>query len=686
MTTIPLPRVGVDWDGDGMICFNAVPTDPLNLFPYPVTFQGIDLAAFNGNAATPEKVRLTYADYRLFIGLQAISVVLSAGTDDGLTIGETSGGSINDIAVSPSTQYTISFYIKLSASTVPVKARVVNQAGSTLATSTTITVTTTFVKYTVTFTTGGGDSFIALRIFKDTSATTGTLSITGLMLVTGAVSYNFNAGTAASRYENITEYKIDFRTKMGYNSWEDTLFSEGTAEIKLDNRERLFSPEYVSSPIYGAFVNRRRVEIAIQNPSNSEYIITWTGWTENIDVNPKRYGDNMASLSCSQGRFQLDKVPFRTLISGDYTADAIMLLLLQSGYASAYAPYQSIFDQSTFANSFFETATELYDLDAGISTLKVSGEEWGANVKASKVLDDIMQIERGWTFIRRDGKVVFFNRQAHTGVTPTDISIDSTANGGNYAFGEGFVNRVRVTYNPKSTVTKLIWETRENIILKSVETKSVTAKLEYEEGKKLTITAVNDTDAGSNPSVVTITRANGTAASNVEVTWELVNGEVNITLQNRNNFPVNVEIELWGNVTESFSGRIMEAALEDDFGDGVMELSEQSKLLTTDETAEDYANFLLATYGRHDGVFSTLKVMSRNSTWLQTQLGIEPGDVINLVEYQTSHNEDYIVVGEDMDWTPGLLTITYHLAPQEKLDYHFIVGVSQLDNNAYYGY
>lgn len=696
MTTIPVIRTGVDWDGDGLICYNAVPGDALNLMPSPTTFHLLDSRPINGGLEGAEIVRIPSANFVDGIGTQALKLDIGTDVDEGVAIGEDTTPTADDIPVDISTEYTLSLYIRRASAsdTLPVFVRVVNQAGATLATSGSTLLTQAWQKVSVTFTTGGSDTFIAIRIFKDNDATSDTCYVTGIMLVEGDETPEFNAGTTASLYENITLFTMMFDTKSGYNDWTDIIMSEGVANIRLDNTSRAFSPEYEDGALFDLFVNRRRVEICIQHPVSSDYIPMWKGWTEDIDVNPKRYGDGAANLKCSQGRFQLDKVPFRTVVSGTYTADEIINQVLEESFASAVNPYQSIFNQSTFANSFFEDGSELYDIDVGITELSVSGEDWGANVRATKVIEDLLHIERGWFVIARDGVVKFFNRRAHSGAgAPATISfsLNTEANDGSYSYGEGFINKVRVNYNPRDTHSALVWDTRDDPInVSALGSKEVTAKLEYQEGKKLTVSSVNET-TDPDPTVIAVTRTDGTTAvtTKFEVEWVVVNGEVKITVTNSNSFPILVNIELWGTVVESFSGRIVEAFLtedEDDFGDGIIEISDQSKLIVDDETATDYADFLLGTFGRRDGIFTDVSIKTRNATWLERQLDVEIGCIINVVEYQTAHDEEYIVVGENLKYTPGILTSTYILAPQEKLDLHFIVGLSELDNNAYYGY
>jgi hypothetical protein len=115
-----------------------------------------------------------------------------------------------------------------------------------------------------------------------------------------------NTGQLGYLSVDITEYVRSISIKRGRSISQDK-FTAGQATLTLDNRSRIFDPQNASSPLFGAIVPRRKVNIYMEHrrtimgvPQATPrlmFIGVIDDWSFSYDIS----GDSIATVSCSDG-------------------------------------------------------------------------------------------------------------------------------------------------------------------------------------------------------------------------------------------------------------------------------------------------------------------------------------------------------------------------------------------------
>lgn len=688
---VPRHRIGVDWDNDRFICYDTVVGDPLNVINNTLStdpsfvalhWNYMNVSAINSSTVS---VQQEFTDY----GIRKLHCVTGTNTTAGAHFGYDGSGAA-DIVVSNGVARRAVMWIKATVgSGTSMKLEMINGGAS----STTFTISTSWQRVTLFYTTTSTTT--GFKITKNTSATDVTFDATGFMITSGATPNGFNVGHATNRYDVISSDVKAFNIKMGKTNWTAHIPAEGTANLTLDNQSRTYSPEYTSSPLYGNMEDKRKITVDVYRESSAAWIRIFTGWTRNFSPD---YGQNRANeceLTCEQGMFRLDENPFRSDVSSDTTADAVFTKIANTVYQSAASPYQVVCNQSTFNASYFSDPTTITDFDAGVSELTLTGEDWGGDIQATRTLKDILKVERGLWFINRAGVIVFYNRTHYvdpaTAPSATAISLDSQAVDGKYINGQNYYNVVRVNYKPSdSNANQVVWRSRSRGLLVNPYKKGIRSevKFEYEEGKKMTVSAVNPFDGTANASTFVANTPSGLDVSqyfavNLD---QPENGIAQLIMNNYGPYQARLTVELKGTIKESYGGETAIATREDGLQGGKYEHAESVKVLNDQDDAQNLADHLLDVHGETFGQFTSMQIASRNDTWTARILDTEMGDLLTLSEYQTGHSGDYIVIGESYRWTPGLLEASFYLHPEFRTRKYWILGTSLLGSETYLGY
>lgn len=608
--------------------------------------------------------------------------------------GKDSSGIVNDIAVTASNNYVATCWIKgISGYTgVGVDVTIKNQAGTSQGTNN-ITLSGNWQRVNLAFTASGGSTHIYWEIVANNSAA--VFQVTGFMLVSGSTpAAGYNTGHSTNLYDNITLQVEKASWQMGRANPDELIFAEGIANLTLKNTDRRFSPEYSSSPIYGYIKPNLRMQIEIQRPSDSSYVPMFTGWTSPIQPTTGLYRDNQAKLRCTQGKFRLDNIPLRYPISQNVSTDKIIDEILRSGWFTAATPYVTVLDRSQLnENTFMHSLNDVRTTETGASSFPFAGENWKTGeTKSSRAIQDVMEVEQGYIWIARDGKLVFRGRHYYA-LNPTivdTINVDTEANDASYSYGDLIKNEVKITYYPKTTFDdQIVWVSKEKITMRPGEEKEITVKFEFEEGSKITATVVNGFDALTNPSIITAVDAiNRSWAAKVVKSVVLKNGEAVITLKNNSSFVLTITITLKGDfINSAGSVAVVRSDTNSIKGHGLYEHPVISnKEITSENVAKDLGDFVVARNKDPQGVFSGLTIKSRTAAWLEVMLDRTLGDFIQISESQVAAtNKKLIIVGEGASWSPGILSIEYVLTRPE-VPSPWILGTSKLGTETYLGY
>ena len=682
-------RVAVNWDDSKFINYAAVPADALNIMHNTYTndpemvnlhWNVLDVDVISGATAVKQTA---WTDY----GLRQLHCVTGTNTGAGASFAWKNVGGAQ-VVVNSGQPYTAVMWIKASVgSGTSMKMDMVNSTASV-----TFSISGSWQKITTNFTPSTNRT--GFKIYKNSSATNVTFDVAGFMIVAGSSAPGgFNTGTATCRYDVLPNGIVKkWTVKIGQRDWTKRWLDEGTADITINNFGRLYSPEYSSGPLYGVIGAKRLLTVDIMETGGSTWTRIFTGWIQSMLPNPIKTGHRDVNIKAVQGRFQLDKIPFNELVSGSATVDSIIEDVLLAGFVSAATPIQANAGFAKAGACYASDTAAMYALDTGVSEIPLNPEGWGGDVSASRVLQDLLEVEQGFFFIDRGGKVFFFNRHHYSdpalAPTPTSIDLDAQSTENDYEFGKPFYNHAKVSYHPPSTLSnQTVWESRVSLKMRPGKPLKMVAKLEYTEGKKMTVTQVNGFDGGVNDSTMTITAGSASAASKLKGTVKLKNGQATIEARNGSTGTVMVYFILKGTVQESQGGNTIELTTDAPGVGGPETLKKDMRQIATEDEARNFAAYMLDLFRGAIGQVPSFRMLSRDASGLNTQLAIALGDQLTITQYQTGHTGSYAVVGEDHMWSAeGILESTYYLFPLHRLRDLWILGTSELGSDTYLAY
>lgn len=689
--TVPVMRFAVDWDSDLFLCYESRTTDALNrlhtgissdtnlvnLHWHGVTTSGIDTAT------------VSFQQEETLYGLRQFHVVTGTGTAAGAYFGRTGGTNIFN--VTNGNTYTAVFWIKANVGTgVTFAFSMENSVGGQ-----SVVVTGDWQKVTRTFT--ATSTTTAFKLIKVISATNVTFDATGFMIVDGSTAPNgFNVGNTSNLYDVMSP--LDASWNSGSTKWADRMFGEGELTLSLDNEDKRYSPEYSSSPLFGSIMQRQRITVDIQTPGGTTCNPLWRGWTRPIEVKPGTNRNKQARLTAGQGKFILDELPFAPRFAGEtYTIDEIITQIALRGFSSAATALQINLNRSRLNAAYYVDPDDILDLDTGLNDFVLYGEDWGQGDSnkslrnSTRTLTDLNEVEMGWLYINRAGKLCFRNRTHYidpaTEPAAETISIDSDSVDFDYKFGTAYYNTVELTYRPKDTRVGIVWQTKADIVLGAKGSKETDVKFEYEEGRKLTVTEVNAFGDADPYSTFTATAGGATVNSSIfaQFTSEK-NGRGKLILKNRSNQKVSVSVILRGTIVESYGGQIVNTVDEDGLTGGRIQLNKSTRLIDDADIALNLADYHLQIHKDPFGMFTSFTLDNKDDDRLNSIIDISIGTRVNISETQTAHAEEYVVIGERAEYRTNHLRMTYNLFPLFRVQDYWIIGQSVLGTHTYLGY
>lgn len=681
----PQIRVIADWNNDAFF-EPTFGSEPLNLIPTPLSYASIDAVAAS-TATFTKSAELT--DY----GIQKYTVVTGTNTTAGIRWGS-DGTTIDDIPISASTTYRVSLWVKgiASYSGVSFQLNVHDQSGNFIA-QTFYTLTASWAKQTFTFTTGVGDTYLRIDMLKNTNATNVTFDAAGLMLTTGTTTVNsYNTGQAYSRYEDISADVMDaqwsYRMDTGTH-----IPREGTLSLVLDNSTRKYSPRYASSVLYGAFRYGLRIRIDVKRTSDSTWVTMWCGWITGYDPTPgKTVGNKQARITATQGMFNLDAVPMQDSLQEDVTFDEVLPNILYSGWYPAITPYVFVADVSLADENAWTPDIDDFvtTFDTGITEFPLVGDGWSdTDTYASKALRDLMEVEQGWLYLTRDGRMNFKSRESVMWDAAVDytVNLNSQARPLKYTFGPGEINSVNLTYFPSGeTDNQILWQRRGTKLCRARDSRRVDAKFEYEEGQKITVKSINAFGDGGNDSTLSATIAGGDVYDTryYYATVDLRNGKGVITIYNQGPVDAFFSITLKGTIEINADSEQIQVTADNAVN--LRDVRIRNRLLKDEDMAADLGNYIIARHSDDYDEFESFEVVSRDATWLDRILNIDAGAIVSLSEYQTAvDSKKHLVTGAEHSWRPGELRSTFLTTRVDETEY-WILGTSELSHETVMAY
>jgi hypothetical protein len=655
---------GIDWRRKGFVCWDARPGNALNLLPRPLTYTTTDYRP-SGAGATVSNVYLNTP-----YGFRAFSAQTGTGLNSGFEFGREDGTLlVDDIDVEPSAPYSVAVWIRglTGYPGVTFLLRVRDQANTALFTLTSITLTNSWQKFTVSGSTGAGSDKIYFQLFKNNHAADVVFEAAGFMLVSGStMPAGYNGGNIADLYDNVTDQVMDAEWFLGIHAPYQDDADDSILRLKLDNSDRLYSPEYVSTPLAGSLMPYRPV--TVRSSDGVDVRSHWTGWVESIQPKVGKFSARDVEIKAAGAMLFFEDVETRIPVLENRRTDEILADLLNEVQIAPPLHQSMLLDTPGYAE--LDVTTFLPDpiipnaLNPGQTTLAYAADNWvqplapgetqGRSFNVYRAIKDVVAAERGRFFFDRDGKATFWDRhhllkQKYDPLE--DPTFDDVMQGLSYEFaglGE-FKNDIIVTCHPRTVSAgseDILWSLDQPITISAGER------------RKLTVSYKDDSEnriGGKNVHLANVTFTEGSAsiiltAGGNRAALEIVNDQRTATGNPLQGKVVLATCELRGTKITDFGS--MEASSRDElsvnlYGRRALRMNLPS--IDNLDNAQSIADFERGRRSYPSGKVRTLSLTSHaklggNQHSKQLQLSI--GDLIRVKEAQTAHDDTYFIIGE----------------------------------------
>jgi hypothetical protein len=398
-------RLAVDFDGNDWCALYALTTDQPNQFRFETA--GLEAAAnisayaraLSSGSAT-DVLFERYSDDRAKYGKGYVSWTPSATVSQQIYIGTNLAGTDNGHSIAAGNVISVAVWMRRASGSAADTWRIVtyNITDGSGAASSAVALTTTWQKFTVSFTTTGATSQHALIMQRMTGTSTTAVHLTGAMLVNGStIPAYYNSGPD-SLEEPLTDYWGGGKWGLGFVKAYQYVAPVGKADITLLNSDKRFSPEYASGPHFGDLLPNLLVQIG-----DPDYGIWWTGWTDSWAPEPGTNRDKKAKLSATDARrfFAKTTIPVPSLAG--LTEDERLALFLDA---------MQLPNTTEGVPTTTDGATEWYTLADGAHSVPVGniGQLYGSSFSndpdLASAFADMMMGAQGHLWCTRAGGVV----------------------------------------------------------------------------------------------------------------------------------------------------------------------------------------------------------------------------------------------------------------------------------------
>lgn len=492
-------------------------------------------------------------------------------------------------------------------------------------------------------------------------------------------------------YDDITNRVMQTNWFLGMRKPYQDVADNSLCVIVLSNADRLYSPDYASSPLFGKVVPQRPVRI--QSNDGTTTRTHWVGWIDAIKPAVNKNGERVVQILAS-GAMQFLKAAETHLPlqqnkrTDEVIAELIKEVVIPPALSGAWV-LGRLHNSELGASTYLAEMTAYSDLEPGLLTLGIAADNWVRHGGFSDVsqdnfdvyhaISDITAAEHGKFFFSREGKAIFWNRHhLLQGGTPA-AAFDDTMTGMAYSYAglDECKNEVIVVAHPRTISASdqdVLWELGDAIIrVEANKSRSVYVKYVDENGKR---------GGGQEVSVTDLAFESGTAE--VEVT-EQANG-AELTFTSAAGAVITRCIVRGRKILDSgeMEAKASHASSIIDYGRRTLRLNLPS--IDDLDAAQSIAAFERDRRSQPRGTVQALTTASHGTNGgghHHQQLALTLGDLISVAETQTGHSSDYYVIGEAHELTSGasLWKTTWYLEPAPAV-YPWklgVIGRSELD-------
>ena len=514
-----------------------------------------------------------------------------------------------------------------------------------------------------------------------------------------AIDWDRN-GDFSGEHDDITQRVLLAEWFVGMQRPYQLTADGSTLVMRLNNKDKRFSPENSAGPLTDKLVPLRPVKI--ESNDGTTVRAHWSGWIAAILPAGGKYGTREVDIIAHGAMQFLKATQTKIELQEDQRSDQIIDALIQEvifppALADAWVlgdPDYSKLDESTFLANL-----EAYsNYEEGILTVQMAGDNWvrqgGYSDQLKDTFDvyrgirDITAAERGKFFFDREGKAVFWNRHHILDKDDVDATLDDAMTAMKYTFAslDQTKNEIIVTCHPRSIDDgpTTLWELKDAVIrVAPGETREVYVKYKDEKDKRI---------GGKDVTVEDIEYLQGSCAVEVEAK---ANG-ANLVFKNESD---RIEAIVEKCVVKGrkivdegqMDARAIDQTSITYFGRRTMNINLPS--IDDLDQAQYIADFERDRRKTPFGLAQTITLQSHAETGgarHAEQLELTIGSLLRLRETQTDHEGTYFIIGEAHELARGgkHWTTTWYLEPQvETLPWKLgDSSRSQLDTSAYLAY
>ena len=670
-------RLGVDWDNDKIICWDA--TTANNRWTNP-GWQDITKTSSVSNTVEGTSAKAYSLDKWVigaFNGTATLTAVLPSSV------------------IANSTAYTLSLWVEIADITkitsVAVTVTDPQSLGSVTFNNAALIAAKTsgYYRLNIPFTTDSNSASstvtITITVIHSSSS---TFTLHGKQVVQGSNIVGYNAGRSTNQYDNITSYATKASWRSGRQDYKDNLPATGTANITVNNVSKLFSPSYASGALFNQFKADTLLVIQAYDETSETWRSLWSGYTQNFGADTGTQRDRQATITAVDIMDKIQKAPLYSDIYENVTLDSVINSLALPSVPAGPADPRAVLDQGYIG--------EVYLTDDGPITISqtspVGFSVFGDVIPDNRgrlleMLTRLINVEVGTFLVEGDGTLTFKPRY-YIEDTASAVSLISGVDFKDikYIFyGQKIVNRHKTShYERRFTDTQLYnWTGLVTLLpgqsyrVRVTNSNTIYSWDDFIYNTTLLMTSQRltvfngyggDTNLGGFNISLSSTRVERVDNRSVDIVFE--------------NKTTDLRFKITG---ITLNGTIIELPSEDDFVsladtdamEGVYPSQESitDRIVETSDQALRVSTAYIATRKDETARFDKLVIEPRSS-WVSTIPVLVPGTVISVTDAQTGlTNAKHLIIGISATFSETVLTLEYTLAPLQTL------GIFRLNNS-----
>ena len=471
----------------------------------------------------------------------------------------------------------------------------------------------------------------------------------------------------------ITSYIMSVTWSKGLAAPYDIVGRDNTATIVLKNSDKRFSPNNTSGPYYPYFSKGNSFFVTIgayNNGAATGYDLDYYGYITNIDPTSGTTQERTCTVTCEGWFGRAMRTPVNMAVYNDILVNIALERLVENSPVPPYygwAKTQNAFGVSNFNGGtyFLNGATFLGGTTETAATTIGTIGDWMDGQTVYGAARDIVQREGGGKIFQGDGKLVFWNRTHKTDTSTVSATFTNAQTSMTTSYGDLIRNQITVRYATRGVGTSI------STVGTCADSVSVTSggdtrvSIDYRDPSTGLFISSNNIIPPVGGVDFTATTSTG-ANKDTEIKATLIQDKGNGAIFNFHNYSgsdvtltglvvrgTKLNVTASGEVTVTDDTSILAYGLQSYTWDGEVE---------TRALAVTLAAALLAE-------FKDPKTRITNYTPRMATLTdiVKIGNFTNritITETQTGiTSDDYFVVGENVQWSPGNFSLSWVLEP-----------------------